>query len=250
MDIKGKRVIVTGGANGIGKALVLKLLEVGATVAVLDIDVYGLYNNISKDNIGVLCCFCDVSDSEQVAMAVERVSDKLGAIDILVNNAGIVADSPLIGFSSEGIKRHSVDLWDKIIATNLSSVFYVSSCVAEKMFSQRTRGIIVNVSSISAAGNVGQGAYSAAKAGIRALTTTWAKELGPFGIRVAGIAPGFTETETMIHSMSDDVLANWKRSTPLKRLGMPSEIVDGIMWIIGNDFFHGRTLEIDGGLRM
>ena len=122
--------------------------------------------------------------------------------------------------------------------------------VVEKMILNRTRGVIVNVSSVCASGNSGQSAYSAAKAAVNSLTATWAKELSLMGIRSVAIAPGYTDTETTKQSMSENVLKDWIRKVPLRRLGKVDEISEGIISIIKNDFFNGKVFEIDGGLRI
>lgn len=249
MNLKDKNVIVTGGANGIGRCLVEKLVNEGASVGVFDIDREGL-NQLKEDNPGIYCRVCDVSDSKQVKESVEEFYNQFKRIDVLVNNAAFIYNSLLISLTPGGMKKHDIDTWDKVIATDLSSVFYMTVNVVEKMLLNRTRGVIVNVSSICASGNAGQSAYSAAKAGVNALTVTWAKELSLLGIRVAGIAPGYTETETTIQSMSEDVLKDWIKKVPLRRLGKPDEIADGIIFIIKNDFINGKVLELDGGLRM
>jgi 3-oxoacyl-[acyl-carrier protein] reductase len=249
MEIKGKRTIVTGGASGIGKVLVEKLRDEGAIVGVLDVDEVAL-SRLEKNHAGLYCRVCDVSQVSSVESAVDDFFSRFGGIDILVNNAGIVYNALLVSLGPGGMSRHDVEMWDKVIATNLSSVFYVTVSVIDKMIRKRTRGVIVNVSSISECGNIGQSAYSAAKAGVSALTVTWAKELGILGIRVAGIAPGFTETDTTIGSMNKAVLRDWIQKTPVRRLATPQDIVDGILFVVKNDFFNGRILQIDGGLRM
>jgi len=249
MNLKDKNVIVTGGAHGIGKYLVEKLVKEGAIVGVFDIDIEAL-NMLKEDNPGIHCRVCDVSDSEQAQESVEEFYNQHKRIDVLVNNAAFIYNSLLVSLAMGGVKKHNIDMWDKVIATDLSSVFYITVNVVEKMLLNRTRGVIVNVSSICASGNAGQSAYSAAKAGVNALTVTWAKELSPLGIRVAGIAPGFTETEMTIQSIGENVLKDWVKKVPLRRLATPSEIADGILFIIKNDFFHGKILELDGGLRI
>jgi len=153
----------------------------------------------------------------------------------------------LISISGE-IKRHDLELWNKIISVNLTSVFIVSSYVAEYMIKKRTKGLIINVSSVSSNGNAGQSAYSAAKAGVIALTKTWAKELNGLGIRVASISPGFTRTDTLLSIMNEKLISEWSKKIPLRRMAQPSEIADGILFIIHNDYFNGKTLELDGGL--
>lgn len=247
MDIHGKKAIVTGGVRGIGRAVVNKLLDQGATVAIMDLDADGL-SELSGTSPNVYCTRCDVSDSDQVQAAVAEIHGVLGRIDILVNNVGILYSAPLINITCKGDKRHDVGMWKKVLETDLSSVFYVTVNVAETMVSQRVKGVIVNVSSVAASGNPGQSAYSAAKAGIEALTATWAKELGGLGIRTVAVAPGFTETESTRHAVSEAVLKDWVRKTPLRRLAHVDEIADGILTAIQNDFLNGTTLAINGGL--
>ena len=249
MEVKGKNVIVTGGANGIGRALVEALVKEGANVGVLDIDEAGM-KNIREDLKEVLVIPCDVSDSEKAKKAVEEFSSKFKTIDVLVNNAAIIYSSPLVSIAPGAVKMHDVKMWDKVISTNLSSVFYVSCAAVERMISTRTRGVIINMGSIGALGNPGQSAYSSTKAAISSLTSVWSKELGPFGIRAVCVAPGFTNTETTMTAMQENVLQEWIKKVPVKRLGEVSEVVDAILFAIKNDFVNGKTLSIDGGLTM
>lgn len=245
MEIKDKKIIVTGGASGIGKNLVDALIPLGAFVGIFDINTSGFDGYRDYEN--VMCIECDITDYNAVERSVDRFFERFGQIDILVNNAGILHSEPLVGISG-GIQKHSKTTWDKVISTNLTSVFNLSVLVVEKMIIQRVKGLIINVSSISASGNAGQSAYSAAKAGINALTSVWAKELSPLGIRVVGIAPGFTNTDSTNKIMSEKALQDVIKKVPLRRLGDPSEIVEGLMFLISNDFYNGKTLEIDGGL--
>jgi 3-oxoacyl-[acyl-carrier protein] reductase len=249
LELKGKKIIVTGGASGIGKTLVDKLLNREAIVGVFDVAKENLLR-LAQGYPGIYCRDCDICNVNDVLASVNDFFGKFGEINILINNAGIVYNELLISFSKEGLIMHNIEMWNKVISTNLSSVFYVTSHVVQKMIMQRTKGVIINVSSIASVGNIGQSAYSAAKAGINALTTTWAKELGAVGIRVAGIAPGFAKTETTLKSMSEHMINEWIKKTPVRRMATPEEIVEGILFIITNDFFSGRTLEIDGGLRI
>ena len=247
MEIKDKKIIITGGVKGIGKALLDKLIEEGAIVGVFDIDKDGL-KSLREESRNIFCKECDVTDYQEIKVAVDEFYKEVNGIDILVNNAGILFSLPLMSVTPDGIKKHDVDAWNKVISTNLSSTFYVTVNVVEKMISNRTKGVIVNISSVSSSGNAGQSAYSAAKAGVNALTATWAKELSLLGIRVVGIAPGYTETESTRHVMSESALKDVISKVPLRRLGKPDEIADGIIAIIKNDFFNGKVLELDGGL--
>ena len=171
-----------------------------------------------------------------------------GAADVLINNAGVLYSAPLVKITPAGVERHDVAMWNKVLAADLNSVFFMTVCVVEKMITTRTKGVIVNISSVSAAGNAGQSAYSAAKAGVNALTAVWAKELSLMGIRVVAVAPGFTETESTRQALSEAVLRETVKKVPLKRLGRPEEIADGVISVIENDFFNGKVFELDGGL--
>jgi len=219
----------------------------GAAVGVFDINAKGL-EEMQEEDPNIFCVRCDVTKPEEVEDSVNSFFEKFGAIDVLVNNAGVLFSAPLVSLSMGGIKKHDYDAWQRIISTNLSSAFYMAVNVAEKMIMKRTRGVIVNVSSVSAAGNPGQSAYSAAKAGVNALTSTWAKELGPLGIRVVGIAPGYTDTESTREVLNEDVLKDIVKRVPLRRLGNVDDIVDAIRFVIENNFANGKVFEVDGGL--
>lgn len=247
MDLPGKKVIVTGGVRGLGRSIVDLLIAGKAVVTVLDFDTSGL-ENLHQEQSDVTCLECDVSSYEQVVRTVTQYHEKFGAADVLINNAGILYSAPLVKISSSGIEKHDVAMWNKVLAADLSSVFYMTSCVVEKMIATRTKGVIVNIGSVSAAGNAGASAYSAAKAGVNALTAAWAKELSPLGIRVVAVAPGFIETESTKAAMSEAALQDTIKRVPLRRLGKPEEIAAGVLSVIQNDFFNGKVFELDGGL--
>jgi 3-oxoacyl-[acyl-carrier protein] reductase len=247
MELRGKKVIVTGGVRGLGRSMVDKLIALEAVVTVFDLNVVGL-NELSKQHTGVNCVECDVSDYEQVNSATGHYHEEFGAADVLINNAGILYSEPLIKISPTGVTRHDPVMWNKVMAADLNSVFYMTSYIVERMITTRTRGVIVNISSVSAGGNAGQSAYSAAKAAVNALTVVWAKELSPLGIRVVAVAPGFTETDSTKEAVSEAVLRETIKRVPLRRLAKPEEIADGVINAIANDFFNGKVLELDGGL--
>ncbi len=247
MDLKDKNVIVTGGVKGIGHGVVVKLFQEGARVCVIDVDRAGL-DQLGGTNSEVHCIHCDITDHVQVEESVDKFFKEVERIDVLVNNAGVLYSAPLVSLTSSGIKKHDVDMWEKVISTDLSSVFYITVNVVEKMILKRTKGVIANISSVSASGNAGQSAYSAAKAGVNALTATWAKELSPLGIRVVAIAPGYTDTESTKHAIHEEALKDVIRKVPLRRLARPEEIAEGIVSVIKNDFFNGKVFELDGGL--
>lgn len=247
MDLREKKVIVTGGVSGLGRCMVDKLIARGAHVTVFDLNVAGL-DELKQQQSEVNCVECDLSNYEQVASSTSRFHEQFGAADVLINNAGVLYSAPLVKITPAGVERHDVAMWNKVLAADLNSVFFMTVCVVEKMITTRTKGVIVNISSVSAAGNAGQSAYSAAKAGVNALTAVWAKELSLMGIRVVAVAPGFTETESTRQALSEAVLRETVKKVPLKRLGRPEEIADGVISVIENDFFNGKVFELDGGL--
>ena len=247
MDLKSKKVIVTGGVSGLGRAMVEKLVAVGAVVTILDLNARA-FNQLKPTLAAVECIECDVSDYNQVLQAAADYHERSGAAEVLINNAGILFSSPLLKLSASGIEKHDVTMWNKVLMTDLNSVFYVTVCFLERMIATRTRGVVVNISSVAASGIPGASAYSAAKAGVNALTASWAKELGPLGIRVIAIAPGFAETESTHAATSERALADTINRIPLRRLAQPDEIAEGVVAAIENDFFNGKVFELDGGL--
>jgi 3-oxoacyl-[acyl-carrier protein] reductase len=246
VNLRDKKIIVTGGASGLGRSMVEKLVALEAAVTVFDINVADF--DELRQLRELKCVECDVSNYDQVRKATAEYHEEFGAADILINNAGILYSAPLVRITSSGIEQHNVAMWNKVLETDLSSVFYMTVCVVEKMIAARTKGVIVNISSVSASGSPGASAYSAAKAGVNALTAAWAKELGPLGIRVVAVAPGFTETASTRAAMSEAALGDTIKRVPLKRLGKPEEIADGVLAVLLNDFFNGKIFELDGGL--
>ena len=234
MDLRGKKIIVTGGARGLGRAMVDAFLSRESNVTIFDLAPGGVV--------------CDVTDPEQVSNAIDDYANTHGAPDVLVNNAGILHSELLVKLSESGLRKHQIETWDRVIRTNLNSVFYVTSCVVEKMIATRTKGVVVNIGSVSAAGNPGASAYSAAKAGVHSITQAWARELGPMGIRVVAVAPGFMDTESASAAMSERALQETIKRVPLRRLGRPEEVAAAIVSVVENDFFNGKVFELDGGL--
>jgi 3-oxoacyl-[acyl-carrier protein] reductase len=222
--------------------MVEELVSRECNVTVFDIDVAG-FDELQK--AGVRCVACDVTNYEQVNAAVEEFN---GVPDVLINNAGILYSEPLIRITEDGLKLHAYESWDRVLRTNLNSVFYMTAPVVAKMVTTRTKGVVVNIGSVSAAGNPGASAYSAAKAAVHALTQAWAKELGPMGIRVIAIAPGFMDTDSAHASTSEAALRETIKRVPLRRLGKAEEVAAAVVAAIENDFFNGKVFELDGGL--
>jgi len=246
MDISTARVLITGAGRGIGQFIALQLLEKAASVVVIDRDESLLDKMESHPRL--IKYTCDITNPVEVETLAKEIFEKHGGVNVCINNAGIIHSEPLINILSRGDKKHSYTNWQKVIDVNLNAVFYVTASIAEQMVLTKQKGVIINISSISAQGNIGQSAYAASKAAVEALSKTWSKELGMFKIRCATIAPGFFDTPSTRESLSENMLSKWQKSVPLGRLGLLDELLSAVKFIIENDYFNGKTLSLDGGL--
>ncbi|MCP4488549.1 MAG: SDR family oxidoreductase [Gammaproteobacteria bacterium] len=251
MKIKNNCFVITGGAQGLGKATALDLASQGARLALVDVNQTVLDQAVREcQSDEVKAYVADVTDEQQIDELFSNIESDLGPVAGLVNNAGILRDGLLVK-AKDGVvtDRLSLDQWQAVIDVNLTGVFLCGRAAATKMIESDTSGVIINISSISRAGNAGQSNYAAAKAGVAALTVTWARELARYGIRCAGIAPGVFETE-MVTSMKPEAYERIVGGIPLSRTGQLKELVRTVEYIVENDYFSGRILELDGGLRL
>ena len=254
MEIKNNTFVITGAAQGLGEAIALSLSRQGAKIALLDVNAEKLDRVQARCvEVGAAECFafaCDVASETSVARSFASIEEHLGAISGLVNNAGILRDGLLVKVKDgEIVDRLSLEQWQQVIDINLTGVFLCGREAASSMIRNQQQGVIINISSISRAGNIGQSNYAAAKSGVAALTTTWARELARHQIRCAAIAPGVFETE-MVASMKAEAHERITSAVPLQRTGSVEELAHAIRFIIENDYFSGRILELDGGLRL
>lgn len=246
MKTEGAVALVTGGARGLGLEIARRLSAEGAMVIVADRDAEALAA-LPMELEGVVM---DVTDPDQVKSKVQDVIERHQRLEILVNNAGVIFSEPFVNLMNPDGMMHDYGRFRNSLAVNLDSVFIVTSAVVEHMIRLRTKGVIVNISSISACGNEGQTAYSAAKAGVNAMTVTWSKELGRWGIRCNAIAPGFIGTDSTHGAISETALKHIRDNTPLRRLGDAQEIALAVSSLIENDFLNGTILDVNGGLRI
>jgi 3-oxoacyl-[acyl-carrier protein] reductase len=246
LEIKGAVALVTGGAQGLGLAIAKRLSVEGAIVVVADSNAEALAS-LPPELQGIMM---NVIEPEQVKEGVANLVDRYGRLDILVNNAGVIFSEPFVNLMNPSGIMHEYDRFRASIAINLDSVFIVTSAVVKHMIKRRTKGVIINMSSISACGNEGQTAYSAAKAGVNAMTITWSKELGRLGIRVNAVAPGFIGTDSTHNALSEAKIKHIQSNTPLRRLGQTQEVSQAVIALLQNDFINGVVLDINGGLRI
>lgn len=247
MNIAGARVLLTGGGSGIGRFLVERLEAEGAEVCVLELDA-ARCSELNEAAGRTIAWACDVTDPDAIDAVLTVIFESGFEPDVLINNAGIIHSEPLVNMLARGERVHSRESWRRVMAADLDSVFYVTSRVVDQMLAKRRKGVVISISSISANGNAGQSAYSAAKAGVNALTHTWAKELGGLGLRFAAIAPGFIDVASTRAALSEAALARLQQQIPLRRLGELESVYLGVRQIIENDYLTGTVLEIDGGL--
>jgi 3-oxoacyl-[acyl-carrier protein] reductase len=253
MELKDKVVAVTGGARGIGKSIATAFAGRGARVALLDLlpaDLEAARADLAAAGAKVRAYCTNVAREEQVTAALDGVIADFGRLDVMINNAGIIKDALLVKVKDGAVVgKMSLEQWQTVIDVNLTGVFLCGREAAERMIRLGHGGVIVNIASISKAGNAGQSNYSAAKAGVTAMAVVWARELARHGIRAASIAPGFTRTD-LLAGMPPEMLEKMTAPVPLKRLGLPEEVAHAAVFIAENDYFTGRSIDLDGGLRL
>jgi 3-oxoacyl-[acyl-carrier protein] reductase len=253
MELRGKTILITGAGRGLGAAMAKRLAARGAGLALVDLDDRGLVavrDACRALGVRAETYSANVALENEVVGVFDRVVADFGRLDGSIANAGILRDGLLVkAKDGEVTGKLSLEQWQSVIDVNLTGVFLCGREAAERMIRGGHGGCIINISSLSRAGNFGQSNYSAAKAGVAALTVVWAKELARHQIRVNAIAPGFIKTE-MVASMKPEILEKMAAGIPAGRLGEPDEIASAVEFIFSNDYLNGRILEIDGGQRL
>jgi 3-oxoacyl-[acyl-carrier protein] reductase len=251
MNVAKSVCVVTGAGRGLGYELATDLARRGARVYACDVSetaLAKLREDAQREGWPVTCEACDVTDEAAVQDYFARIG-AAGGLDVLVNNAGITRDGLLVRVKDGAVSRMPLSDFERVLRVNLTGVFLCGREAAALMATRDKGGVIVNISSVSRAGNFGQTNYSASKAGVDAMTVAWSKELARYRIRVAAVAPGYLRTE-MVAALKPEALERIVNQVPLKRLGEPAEIAATVRFIIENDFVTGRVLEVDGGLRV
>ncbi len=242
--LENKVAVITGGADGLGRAAALKFSAEGATTIIWDMnEEKGLLTVSEIEKSGGKATFEKVNTASfaEVEAATKNATDKFGRIDILINNAGITRDA--------SIKKMTPEMWQQVIDVNLTGVFNCAKCISAVMV-EKGYGRIINTSSVVALyGNFGQTNYVATKAGVIGLTKTLARELGRKGVTVNAVAPGFIATE-MVKKMPENVLKSMEEKVPVGRLGAPEEIASAYLFLASDEaaYINGATLSVDGGI--
>ncbi|HUK56943.1 MAG TPA: 3-oxoacyl-[acyl-carrier-protein] reductase [Nitrospiria bacterium] len=246
MDLKGRVVIVTGGARGIGRAISESLVQDGAHLVISDVDLREAKQTadaLASSGRRCLAVEANVTDGKAVAEMVDRAIQEFGRIDVLINNAGITRDALLLRMKEED--------WDLVLNVNLKGAFHCTKSVISTMSKQRS-GRIVNIASIvGVMGNAGQSNYAASKAALIGFTKSVAREYASRGITVNAVAPGFIDT-VMTQSLSANVRENLMKQIPLGRLGTPQDIAHAVRFLVSEEagYITGQVLHVNGGMLM
>ncbi len=252
MKLSDLKVIITGGAQGMGAYFAKRIAEAGGQAAIGDVNEKGLAETAEQGGGRIHARKLDVSSDADVESFVAWAAGQMGGLNSLINNAGILRDGLLVKKDKEtgAIKKLSRADWDAVIGVNLTGATWIVRETVAKMVESGSRpGVIVNMSSVARHGNRGQSNYSAAKAALAANTVTWSREFAPFGIRVGAIAPGMIETP-MTQGMNQRARDALVAAIPVGRIGMPEDIWVAVKFVIECDYFNGRTIDVDGGLSM
>jgi 3-oxoacyl-[acyl-carrier protein] reductase len=242
--LNGKISLITGAAQGIGLATAKKFAQEGATVVICDVKAEAVDAAVAECHaLGAQAegHTMDVTQRDQVDAVIATVIAKHGRIDVLVNNAGITQDARL--------QNMSLEQFDRVIDVNLRGVFHCAQAVAQHMVAQG-RGVILNASSVVGIyGNFGQTNYAASKFGVIGFTKTWSRELGPKGVRVNAVAPGFIATP-ILNTIPEKVIAEMAQRVPLRRLGQPEEIANVYAFLASDEasYINGEVIEVSGGM--
>ena len=236
-------IVISGAAGALGTEILKVYLEKGHDV--VGVDNKPLPPALRKYDSNLTWVEADISVPKEIDAAIQEIQ-KLGTARLLINAVGMIHNEPVVRFEAGKLQTHDVVSWNAVLTANLTAPFLFASAIASLMV-RCGQGCIINFSSVSAKGISGQSAYSAAKAGIEAITHTMSKELGPMGVRVNAIAPGFIDVLTTRGALSESRLDQIITKTSINRLGDVGELVKAVLFLHDNEFANGTILKLDGG---
>lgn len=253
MNLKDKVIAITGAAQGLGRAMADILADEGAHIALLDMQEDALNTAVAEltdKGVRANAYVVNVTDEENVESTFAKIAEDFGQLNGLINSAGIMRDGMLLKVK-EGkvVDKMSHKQFQSVLDVNVTGTFLCGREAAATMVNLGNQGVIINLSSVSRAGNMGQSNYSASKAAVAAMTVTWGKELARFGIRSGCIAPGLVDT-AMARQMRPEMMERFLSTVPLRRLAQVEELGHTAKYIFENDYFTGRVIELDGGTRV
>lgn len=254
MDLQNKTIAITGGGRGLGAAMAERLAGEGCKLALIDLDEDALLQASALCREAgapeVRTYIANISKEPAVEKLFAEIGKDFGTLHGLVNNAGVTRDALTLKYKEgELVSKMSLKQWQLVVDVNMTGVFLCGREAAATMIERDCKGCIINISSISRHGNMGQLNYSATKAGVAAMSVVWAKEFARHGIRSASIAPGFIGTE-MVMAMKPRAREKLTAAIPAGRIGDPEEIASAVQFILENDYVNGRCIEVDGALRL
>lgn len=252
MQLNNKVIAITGAGQGLGKIMARSLSEQGANLALLDLNSSALLETKKECEafgVKVRCYDTDVADEQNVCQSFEQIEQDFSQLNGLVNNAGLMRDGMFIKVKDGTIQTMSLEQFQLVMNVNVTGSFLCGREAAKVMINTASNGVIINISSVARAGNVGQTNYSASKAAVATMSNVWAKELGRYNIRSVAIAPGVIKT-AMTDQIKPEAMERLIGMIPVGRLGYPEEIASTVKFVFENDFITGRILEVDGGIRM
>ncbi|MGF1833235.1 SDR family oxidoreductase [Photobacterium sanguinicancri] len=252
MDIKESVIAITGAGQGLGQMMAITLAQLGADIALLDVNEEALRQ--TQDQCHMLSARAmiykaDVTNEADVETAFSNIVEDFGQLDGLINNAGILRDGLLVKQKEGVLSKMSLEQFTTVMNVNVNGTFLCGREAAAKMIETQRQGVIINISSVARAGNIGQTNYAASKAAVATMAVCWAKELSRYGIRAAAIAPGVIKT-AMADQLKPEAIERLEKMVPLGRIGDAAEVAHTVKFILENDYLTGRVIEVDGGMRM
>ena len=252
MDIKESVIAITGAGQGLGQMMAITLAQLGADLALIDMNGEAL--RLTQDQCHMLSARAmiykaDVTNEADVETAFSNIVEDFGQLDGLINNAGILRDGLLVKQKEGVLSKMSLEQFTTVMNVNVNGTFLCGREAAAKMIETQRQGVIINISSVARAGNIGQTNYAASKAAVATMAVCWAKELSRYGIRAAAIAPGVIKT-AMADQLKPEAIERLEQMVPLGRIGDAAEVAHTVKFILENDYLTGRVIEVDGGMRM